>query len=75
MAGAHAVVGSLWSVEDQATSRLMSELYTGLLGRDLSPADALRAAQLAFADFRGFGALYHWAGFSIEGVGRGDPSR
>lgn len=75
MAGAQAVLGSLWSVEDQATSRFMRALYANLLHRGLSPADALRATQIAFADSRDFAAPYYWAGFSVEGAATGARPR
>jgi len=73
MSGAHAVLGSLWSIEDRATGRLMSELYANLFGHGLSTAEALRSAQLAFADSKDFSAPYYWAGFSIEGAGTTVP--
>jgi CHAT domain-containing protein len=43
-AGASAVVGSLWNVDDQGTARLMIDFHRQLL-RGLSAADALRSAQ------------------------------
>src|SRR5262249_9618339 len=47
-AGAKRVVASLWEVNDKATSELMTRFYKGMLGeKRLSPAAALRAAQLA----------------------------
>lgn len=71
MAGAHAVLGSLWSVEDEATSRFMKALYEGMLARGLSAADALRGAQRVFLHSRDFAAPYYWAGFSVEGAAEG----
>ncbi|GAB4207814.1 MAG: CHAT domain-containing protein [Roseiflexaceae bacterium] len=44
-AGAHAVVASLWPVADDLTARLMERCYAGLAS-GLSPAEALRQAQL-----------------------------
>ncbi len=44
-AGAQSVVGSLWQVEDAATSELFSRFYEELQ-RATDPADALRAAQI-----------------------------
>lgn len=44
-AGARRVIASLWSVDDLATSELMTRFYTHLLGEGLSPSDALRRAQ------------------------------
>ena len=46
-AGAARVLASLWKVEDEATAELMKRFYEGMLGQGLSPAAALRAAQVA----------------------------
>lgn len=69
MAGARAVLGSLWSVQDRPTARLMGVFYANLLRRHLPPAQALRAAQRVFEHSRRYAAPYYWAGFSIEGAG------
>jgi tetratricopeptide (TPR) repeat protein len=44
-AGAPSVVATLWDVADEPTARLVPDLYAHL-GRGLSPAEALRAAQV-----------------------------
>jgi CHAT domain-containing protein len=46
MAGAKTVVSSLWSVQDDSTSRLMQDFYRNLWVRGLSELEALREAQL-----------------------------
>ena len=47
-AGSKRVLVSLWDVQDQATARLMSDFYRGLLGpKRPHTAAALRAAQIA----------------------------
>ncbi|MFH8801014.1 CHAT domain-containing protein [Streptomyces sp. NPDC017936] len=46
-AGASAVVGSLWLVDDRRTADLMLDFHRRLRERDLAAADALREAQLA----------------------------
>ena len=48
VAGAKAVVSSLWKVDDAATEALMGEFYRNLWVRRLPRAEALRQAQLAF---------------------------
>lgn len=68
-AGARSVVGSLWSVEDSETSLLMQRFYRNLIQGKLSPAAALRRAQLATAGQAGTSAPFHWAGFTIQGDG------
>jgi CHAT domain-containing protein len=46
-AGAPRVVASLWRTDDRATSTLMNRSYEGLLTKGLTPASALRNAQIA----------------------------
>jgi CHAT domain-containing protein/Flp pilus assembly protein TadD len=69
-AGAARVLASLWSVEDRATAELMGELYRGMLRRGLSPAAALRRAQLAMLKSPIHRAPFYWAGFSLQGEWR-----
>ncbi len=68
-AGARSVVGSLWSVEDRETSLLMEKFYGNLIREKLSPAGALRRAQLATAKVASTSAPYYWAGFTVQGDG------
>ncbi|HYH47018.1 MAG TPA: CHAT domain-containing protein, partial [Thermoanaerobaculia bacterium] len=65
-AGATRVVASLWSVEDQATADLMQRFYEGMLARGLTPAEALREAQLALLRSK-WDEPYYWAAFSLQG--------
>jgi CHAT domain-containing protein len=69
-AGAARVVASLWSVEDRPTAELMASFYRGMLRQGLSPAAALRRAQLAMAGQPGRKSPYYWAGFSLQGEWR-----
>jgi CHAT domain-containing protein len=69
MAGAHAVLGTLWSVQDRATDRLMQSFYADLLPGRLTPAQALQRAQQTFLRSARYAAPYYWAAFSIEGMG------
>lgn len=66
-AGANSVIASLWRVEDAATAYFMEQFYRGLIEDDLSPAAALRAAQLAVASRPRWRQPYYWAGFVIQG--------
>ncbi|HSK28590.1 MAG TPA: CHAT domain-containing tetratricopeptide repeat protein, partial [Candidatus Limnocylindria bacterium] len=67
-AGSKRVLVSLWDVQDQATARLMSDFYRGLLGpKRSSAAAALRAAQIAIWREGRWQAPYYWAGFVLQG--------
>jgi CHAT domain-containing protein/Tfp pilus assembly protein PilF len=70
-AGVPRVVGSLWKVDDQATSQLMTLFYQRLLGPNpLRPPAALRAAQDAMRRMPRWQSPYYWAGFVLEGEWR-----
>jgi CHAT domain-containing protein len=66
-AGARRVVASLWSSPDLGTAELMSRFYRSLLKQRLSPAAALRAAQLSLWRSGRWHAPYYWAGFTVQG--------
>lgn len=70
-AGSKRVVVSLWDVQDQATARLMSDFYRGILGPKRLPAGAaLRAAQIATWRDPRWQAPYYWAAFVLQGEPR-----
>jgi CHAT domain-containing protein len=76
-AGASRVVVSLWNVEDDATTELMTAFYRGIFEHGLPPAAALRRAQLAMLrhpDER-LRAPYYWAAFVLQGEWRGIDAR
>lgn len=66
-AGAPRVVASLWQVDDAATSALMKEFYRGMLVRNLTPAAALRAAQLEMLKKKAWQSPYYWGAFVLQG--------
>jgi len=67
-AGSKRVLVSFWDVQDQATARLMSDFYRGLLGpKRPATAAALRAAQIAIWREGRWSAPYYWAGFVLQG--------
>ncbi|MBO0860382.1 MAG: CHAT domain-containing protein, partial [Chloracidobacterium sp.] len=67
-AGAPRIVASLWKVDDRATSELMKRFYGGMLGPGrLSPAGALRQAQLSIWKEKQWRAPYYWAAFVLQG--------
>jgi len=67
-AGAARVAVSLWDVNDKSTAELMARLYRGMLGkRHLSPAAALREAQVEMWKSASGHAPYYWAAFVLQG--------
>ena len=66
-AGASGVTASLWKVDDEATAELMRHFYEGLFQRGLTPAAALREAQLAMWNQKRWRAPFYWAAFVIQG--------
>jgi CHAT domain-containing protein/tetratricopeptide (TPR) repeat protein len=71
-AGAARVLVSLWEVNDKSTANLMSGFYRGLLRKPqgLSPAAALRAAQLQMLKLPQWRAPFYWAAFVQHGEPR-----
>jgi CHAT domain-containing protein len=69
-AGSPRVVVSLWSVDDQATSVLMSKFYQAILQDRLTPSAALRQAQIATKSDPNFSSPYYWAAFTLQGEWR-----
>ena len=67
-AGARRVIASLWVVNDRATAELMRRFYREMLGeKNLSPAAALRAAQVSMWREERWRAPYYWAAFTLQG--------
>jgi CHAT domain-containing protein len=69
-AGSPRVIASLWNVDDRATGKLMKRFYEGMFSRGLSPAEALKFAQVAMQHdekMLEWRHPYYWAGFVLEG--------
>lgn len=62
-AGTSTIVASLWQVDDQATSYLMTRFYDNLKGGD--KREALRQAQLDTR--KKYAHPYYWAAFQLTG--------
>lgn len=69
-AGAARVVVSLWSVNDKATSELMTKFYEKMLKENRRPAAALRAAQIEMLKLKQLQLPYYWAAFTLQGEWR-----
>ncbi|MBX7220849.1 MAG: CHAT domain-containing protein [Blastocatellia bacterium] len=67
-AGAERLAVSLWNIRVKGTRELMNRFYAGMFGpQKLSPAAALRAAQVAMWKESKWNAPYYWAGFVLIG--------
>jgi CHAT domain-containing protein len=70
-AGAARVMVSLWDVNDAATAELMARFYKAMLGGErLSPAGALRAAQISVWQDKRWQSPYYWSAFVLQGEPR-----
>ncbi len=69
IAGARSVVASLWAVDDDSTSMLMTEFYSAVKAGK-TKVEALREAQLAVRANKIYAHPYFWAGFVLFGDGR-----
>jgi CHAT domain-containing protein len=63
-AGADSLILSLWTVNDEATARLMKDFYTNLQ-RGRSVAASLRTAQINF--IKNDSHPYFWSPFTVIG--------
>jgi CHAT domain-containing protein/Tfp pilus assembly protein PilF len=71
-AGSQRVLGTLWQVDDQATSEWMRHFYQALKS-SRSPVKALHEAQRTMAADPQWSAPYYWAGFVLSGDWRSLP--
>jgi CHAT domain-containing protein len=69
-AGTPRVMVSLWSVNDESTATLMSQFYQNKLAKGMTPAAALRQAQLEMLRNPKYQAPYYWAPFILQGEWR-----
>ncbi len=69
-AGVPRVIVSLWNVNDQATSVLMTRFYRGMIIKGLPPSSALRCAQLSMRSQKEWSSPYYWAPFIFQGEWR-----
>jgi CHAT domain-containing protein len=69
-AGAPRVMASMWEVDDAATAELMKLFYRGVLIEKLTPAAALRAAQIKMLSKKHWQAPYYWGAFVLQGEWR-----
>ncbi|MBW4508821.1 MAG: CHAT domain-containing protein [Scytonematopsis contorta HA4267-MV1] len=65
--GARSTVATLWSVDDQSTSKLMVEFYKQLSKSKVTRAEVLRRAQLELLKNPEYSHPYFWAPFIMVG--------
>jgi CHAT domain-containing protein len=67
-AGASRIVASLWRTEDRANAVLMNRFYESMLaGNGMSPAAAIRKAQLSVWQDKRWRQPRYWAAFTLQG--------
>jgi CHAT domain-containing protein len=66
-AGASSTIASLWSVSDEATQILMSNLYQKLVATNLGKAESLQTAQQSLLHTTKYRAPFYWAPFILVG--------
>jgi CHAT domain-containing protein len=66
-AGSRRVLATLWKVDDEATSELMTRFYRAMFERGLSPSAALRSAQLEMLQSTRWRNPFYWAAFVLQG--------
>ena len=67
LAGAARVIATRWPVDDEAASRLFGQFYALLWKGGLSPAAALRQAQLSLRRETRFRSPYYWGAYYLVG--------
>ncbi|WP_434685324.1 CHAT domain-containing protein [Pseudanabaena minima] len=66
--GARSTIGSLWAVNDDSTSQLMSNFYDILIKQPtISKAEALQQSQLSVLKDSQYRHPYYWAAFVLVG--------
>jgi CHAT domain-containing protein len=66
-AGASRVVSSVWNVDDRASALLMSRFYAAMLSKGMTPAAALRQAQISLLQQPRWASPHYWAAFGLQG--------
>jgi len=65
--GVPRVVASLWRIDDRAAAELMSAFYEAMFTQHLTPAAALRAAQIKMWQTSNRQFPHYWAAFVLHG--------
>lgn len=65
--GAKSVLASLWKVDDESTSQLMTQFYQTRQTKKLTKAEALQKAQLNLLADKQYSHPYYWSPFVLIG--------
>jgi CHAT domain-containing protein len=65
--GAKAVIGTLWSVADDSTSKFMTEFYRLFELKKLDKAEAIRLAQINVSRNKNYSHPFYWSPFVLFG--------
>ena len=68
MAGAHAVMSTLWSVDDTFSVFLMKQFYSHLANGDTVGTALANAKRDMLQTYGSRAVPYYWAGYVLEGV-------
>lgn len=66
-AGADRVIATRWQIDDEASESLLTAFYRSMWRDGLSPAAALRQAQLALLHDPRWRSPFYWASFALQG--------
>ena len=67
LAGAEAVLVSLWSIDDLSTATLMESFYNQWINENANNADALYKAMTEIRHCKDWNHTYHWGAFTLIG--------
>lgn len=65
--GAKSTIATLWSVNDEATAKLMEKLYQQLARQKVTKSEALQQAQLALLKDKWYQHPFYWAPYIFVG--------
>lgn len=65
--GARSTLASLWTVNDEATAKLMSKFYEQLSTNNISKAESLRQAKLSLLNTFWYKHPFYWASYILVG--------
>jgi CHAT domain-containing protein len=67
LAGAGAILVSLWSVDDSSTASLMESFYDRWINKNANNAEALSDAMAEISNCKDWNHTYYWGAFTLVG--------